>query len=56
MKSKEQINITGSLMKCYDVVPAEYFENSFVFNFEFFTREKQKIGQVQEKVISKWLQ
>ncbi len=38
-------------MKCYDVVPTEYFENSFVFNFEYFTREKVKIGQLQEKVI-----
>lgn len=51
MKSKGQVNITGSLMKCYDLVPAEYFENTFVFNFEFFTREKQKITQLQEKVI-----
>jgi hypothetical protein len=50
LKSKEQVNIIGSLMKCYEVVPNQYFEKNFGFNFQYFTRDKAKLAQIQEDV------
>lgn len=49
-KSKEQVNITGTLMKCYEIVPVKYFDPDFVFNFAYFTKEKEKIAQLQENL------
>ena len=51
LKTKEQVNITGSLMKCYEAVPNQYFEKNFGFNFQYFTRDKEKLFQIQEDVV-----
>jgi len=48
LKNKEQVNITGSLMKCYEAVPQQYFEKDFSFDFQYFTRDKEKLFQIQE--------
>jgi len=55
LKNKEQVNITGSLMKCYEAVPQQYFEKDFSFDFQYFTRDKEKLFQIQEDVVTSFL-
>ena len=37
-REKEQINIAESLLKCYDVVKPSFFDEKYVFDFSFLTR------------------
>jgi hypothetical protein len=50
LRDKGQENIVGSLMKCYEAVPGQYFEGDFVFDFQFFSREKETITRIQDNV------
>lgn len=49
-KQKEQINMAANLLKCYEIVPRQYFEEDFVFNFEYLVQKKEIIMQAQEDV------
>jgi len=33
------------------MVPSQYFDDEFVFNFEYLTQDKAKVFDIQEKVI-----
>ena len=50
LKQKEQINMAASLVKCYDLVPHQYFDEGFMFNFEYLTKDKSMIMKAQEEV------
>lgn len=49
-KQIEQVNMAASLLKCYEIVPNEYFDDRFMFNFRFLKQDKGMIMQVQEDV------
>jgi len=55
-KGTTHINVVGNLLKCYEMVPSQYFDDEFVFNFEYLTQDKAKVFDIQEKVrISRFL-
>ena len=49
-KQMEKTDIKGGLVQCFATVPVQYFDEEFLFNFEYLTNDKSKILQVQEDV------
>jgi len=51
-KGNDQVNILGNLLKCYEEVPNQYFEEKFIFNFKYLTQDKARVLSVQDQVNS----
>ena len=54
-RETEQINMAANLVRCYEMVPRQYFDQQFIFNFEYLLREKSAILKVQEEVRIFWV-
>lgn len=39
-----------ALVNCYECVPASFFDESFIFNFQNFSRNIKKMNEIQETV------
>ena len=51
IKEKENINLTETLVSCYKRVPSNFFDQKYLFNFEYLNRDKNKMSNIQEDVI-----
>jgi len=49
-KEVQATDVQGSLQKCYQVIPSQYFDDDFHFNFEYLTSDKEKVVRMQEDV------
>ena len=49
-KQKDEINLMEILLDCYKKVPAYFFDEKFVFNFENLNRDINKMAQIQDDV------
>lgn len=49
-RERQETNIGGNLEKCYKTVPELYFDDDFLFNFEYLTSQKDRIMKIQEDV------
>ena len=49
-KDKDKINLTESLLECYKKVPGYFFDEKFVFNFEYLNRDINKMAPIQDDV------
>ena len=49
-KQKDEINLTENLLSCYKKVPAYFFDEKFVFNFEYLNRNINKMAEIQDDV------
>lgn len=49
-KAAGDIDIVGNLMRCYDFVPNLYFDERFIFNFEYLTKDRSKVLNAQDDV------
>ena len=34
-KQREQVNNAANLIRCYETVPSQYFDEDFMFNFQY---------------------
>jgi len=39
-----------ALVNCYECVPASFFDESFIFNFQSFSRNIKRMNEIQENV------
>ena len=49
-KEAQGTDVEGNLKKCYQIVPGQYFDDDFHFNFEYLTSDKEKVFRMQEDV------
>lgn len=49
-REKELINISESLMKCYNIVKPNFFDVNYIFDFSYLTRNMRQLKSTQEEV------
>jgi len=47
-KQREQVNNAANLIKCYETVPSQYFDQDFMFNFQYLVKDKSLLFKAQE--------
>jgi len=52
-KQREQVNNAANLIRCYETVPSQYFDEDFMFNFQYLAKDKSVIFKAQEEVLLK---
>lgn len=50
-REKELINISESLVKCYNIVKPSFFDENFVFDFSYLVKNVGQLRATQEEVI-----
>ena len=50
-KEKEQINISESLVKCYNLVKPNFFDEKYIFDFGYLKRDMRQLRAIQDEVI-----
>ena len=51
-KQREQVNNAANLIRCYEMVPSQYFDQDFMFNFQYLVKDKSVIFKAQEDVLT----
>jgi len=47
-KQREQVNNAANLIKCYETVPSQYFDEDFMFNFQYLVKDRSVLFKAQE--------